>query len=130
MLSGPGPDPGPLEYVALSVLSAVFAAGALRTCRWAVGVSETRVVVIGLFSERSLAWWEITHCVTDDGGMHIYSDHGDVLTERYFGRPKWRDMGIKRLATGETSPGTSWNGPRNPRADRSGSRCGLGRVSP
>ncbi len=101
MISGPGLEPGPEDYVVVSVLCGVSVAVALRACRWAVQVSETGVVVIGFFSERSLRWSEISHCAADDRGMSIYSRQGDVVTSPAFGLPKWRYMGINRLSTGE-----------------------------
>jgi hypothetical protein len=99
---GPGPDPGADDYIALSVIWLVSITLVLYAAiRLRVVLSDDGVTVFGFGRRKSVAWNEVSRCWCEYSGLKIATMDGRIVSTAMFGRPKWRDFGIKALSTGE-----------------------------
>ena len=102
MVDGPGPDPGWIDYVALSAFALPFIMADLWLGgRWYVNLRDDGVTVAHFWGSTAVPWRDIEHVAAEHWGLRIRTVSGEVVTARAFGRPRWRDYGISRLSTAE-----------------------------
>jgi hypothetical protein len=99
---GPGPDPGPEDYVGAVILGVIFFAAFWRGSRMRLESSANGVTVVGYFSARSISWAEIAGFAVDYGGLHVILESGDVVTARMLGKANWQTWTGRRSRNEDT----------------------------
>lgn len=87
--SGPGPDPGPLDYIGTALYGIAFAAGFLRGTRMRVEVAEEGITIFNYLSTRRAAWEEIVAVTADYYGLRVVLANHEVITASGLARPNW-----------------------------------------
>jgi hypothetical protein len=87
--SGPGPDPGPIDYIGTAAFGIVVSLVFLRAARMRVELDDRGVTVFGLFTTKFLPWSELAGVSADYGGLRLVRTDGNVVTAGTMGKPNW-----------------------------------------
>lgn len=87
--SGPGPDPGPVDYVGTLLFGVVMAAGFLRGTRMRIEVAQDGVTVFNYLSTRRVAWEDVVDVTADYYGLRLVLANGEVVTASGIAKPNW-----------------------------------------
>ena len=88
-VSGPGPDPGPVDYVGTVLFGVVMAVGFVRGTRMRIEVAEDGVTVFNYLSTRRVAWGDIVIVTVDYYGLRLALADGEVVTASGLAKPNW-----------------------------------------
>jgi hypothetical protein len=102
MIQGPGPAPGWVDYVGLSIFQFAAVGVAVRVAsRGYIDLRDDAIVVAHLRGETQVEWADVARCWADPWALRIETRSGDIVSSRWFAVPKWRSYGIRRPCTGE-----------------------------
>ena len=87
--SGPGPDPGPIDYIGTAAFGIVVSLVFLRAARMRVELDDRGITVFGLFTTKFLPWSELAGVSADYGGLRLIRTDGTVVTAGSMGKPNW-----------------------------------------
>ena len=88
-VSGPGPNPGLVDYVGVAVFGAVVALLFLRATRMRVELADSGVTVYRLLTTQQVAWEDISDVRVDYFGLHIVCRSGVVVSAGSMGKSNW-----------------------------------------
>ena len=100
---GPGPDPGPEDYIGAVVLAVLSFAGCWRASRMRLETSPAGVTVVGYFRARTIRWVEIAGFTVDYGGLHVVVKNDGVVTARMLGKANWQTWTRRRSRNEDTA---------------------------
>jgi hypothetical protein len=99
--SGPGPDPGPADYVVTLVVGAVLSLPFLRATRMKVVLNDQGVTVFRILSTESIPWSELSDVSVDYGGLRLLRVDHQVVTAASMGKPNWATWLHRRVTADE-----------------------------
>ena len=88
-VSGPGPDPGPVDYIGTAIFGLIVAWGFWWAGRIRIEVDASGVTVVGYFRTAEIAWADIA-CFTADYYFTVMRTDGSVIRSAVLGKARWR----------------------------------------
>jgi Bacterial PH domain len=88
-ISGPGPNPGPIDYLTTIAFGVISSLLFLRATRMRVEVDDHGVTVCRIFTTVSIPWDELADVSVDYGGLRLMRSDGTVVTAGSMGKPSW-----------------------------------------
>jgi hypothetical protein len=88
-ISGPGPNPGPVDYIGTAVFGIVLGLGFLRGTRMRVELDDEGVTVFNYFSTRRVDRGALVDASADYGGLRLICADASVVTAATLGKPNW-----------------------------------------
>jgi hypothetical protein len=100
-LSGPGPEPGPIDYIGTFVFGCLISLGFLRATRLRVEIEDRGITVFHLMRTQSVSWSELGSVSVDYHGLRLARTDGSVVTVGHLGKPNWAIWLRRRVAADE-----------------------------
>ena len=97
-ISGPGPNPGPIDYIGTAIFGLVLSLGFLRATRMRIELSDRGVTVFGFVRTTFMPWSELADVSADYGGLRLVRIDGVVVTAGSLGKPNWATWLRRRTA--------------------------------
>jgi hypothetical protein len=87
--SGPGPDPGPVDYIGASVLGVAWVLVLLRATRMRVELSDVGVRMFHYFDTPLVPWVDTSDVAAGYYGLAIILKDGTSLRTTALGKSNW-----------------------------------------
>jgi hypothetical protein len=94
-VNGPGPDPGPGDYIGTSIFGLLVAVAFWRAGRIRIEVDDSGVTVVSYFRTAHVAWTDIAR-FTADYFFTVTRTDGSILRSAVLGKARWRLYADKR----------------------------------
>ena len=95
-VQGPGPDPGPEDYVGMVIFGMLSFAGFWRASRMRLEASDTGVTVYGYFSDASASWSRIQGFEVSYNGLYVICSDDRYIRATGLGKSNWKAWAGRR----------------------------------
>lgn len=95
---GPGPDPGPVDYIGTSAFGMIMSLGFLRATRCRVELTEAGVTIFNYMATYRIEWKDLQDASVDYYGLHLRQVDGTVITVGSLGKTNWSTWFRRRTA--------------------------------